>query len=209
LAELIHDISTDAAFALEDLHTLVNGIYPSLLVDRGLVDALRSMGRSAPMPVHVRAQDSSRYPADVEAAVYFACAEALQNTVKHAGSAATARIAIRHEGSGLAFEVSDDGRGFGDDVNAGSGLANMQDRLSAVGGHLRVTSAPGSGTIVQGWVDEVESLRSPASTALRRRLQPPPTGAHIGPHRRATADDQQEPAVPTRFARHRRMQAAS
>jgi signal transduction histidine kinase len=208
VAELIHDIALDAESALDDLHALVHGIYPSLLVDRGLADALKSMGRSAPMPVHVRAQGSSRYPADVEAAVYFACAEALQNTAKHAGSDATASIAVRHEGSGLAFEVSDDGRGFDDEVHAGSGLANMHDRLSAIGGRLRVTSAAGSGTTVKGWVDEVEPLHQSASTALRWRRQPPPTGVHIEARWRAAAVDQQAPAVPTRFTRQRRLPAA-
>jgi signal transduction histidine kinase len=103
----------------------------------------------------------------VEAAVYFAYAEALQNAAKHAGGAASARIALRHDGSGLAFEVRDDGHGFGDDFTAGAGLANMEDRVGAVGGHLRVTSAPGCGTTVNGWVDEVQPLE-PRHTADRR-----------------------------------------
>ena len=92
--ELIHQISEDAESALEDLHALVHGIYPSILLDRGLAAALKAIGRSAPMPVRVLADGTSRYPADVEAAVYFACAEALQNTAKHAGTGATARIAL-------------------------------------------------------------------------------------------------------------------
>jgi signal transduction histidine kinase len=161
---LIQEISVHAESALEDLHALVHGIYPSLLLDRGLVDALKANGRAAPMPVRVRTEGTSRrYPADVEAAVYFACADALQNTAKHAGAAATARIALRYEGSGLAFEVSDDGRGFGGQINAGSGLTNMEDRLTAVGGRLRVTSAPGRGTTVQGWVGETQPLDSDSS----------------------------------------------
>ena len=94
----------------------------------------------------------------MEAAVYFACAEALQNAVKHAGSAATARVVLRHESSGLAFEVSDDGRGFDGETNAGGGLVNMEDRLNAVGGRLRVTSVPGCGTTVQGWVGETQPV---------------------------------------------------
>ncbi len=158
---LIEEVAGDAESALEDLHTVVHGVYPSLLVDRGLADAFRGLARSAPMPVRVLAESSSRYPADVEAAVYFACAEALQNAAKHAGGLATARIVLRHDGSGLAFEVRDDGRGFGDEVGAGAGLANMEDRVSAVGGRLRVTSAPGCGTTVQGWVDQVQPLEPP------------------------------------------------
>jgi signal transduction histidine kinase len=111
------------------------------------------------MPVRVRTEGASRrYPADMEAAVYFACAEALQNAARHAGSAATARIVLRSEGSGLAFEVSDDGCGFGGEISAGGGLVNMEDRLNAVGGRLRVTSAPGCGTTVEGWVGETQPV---------------------------------------------------
>jgi signal transduction histidine kinase len=158
---LIQELAGDAESALHDLHTVVRGVYPSLLVDRGLPDALKGLARSAPMPVRVLAEGSARYPAEVEAAVYFACAEALQNAAKHAGVVASARIALRQDGSGLTFEVSDDGHGFGDDVTAGAGLANMEDRVGAVGGHLLVTSAPGRGTTVRGRVDEVQPLEPP------------------------------------------------
>jgi signal transduction histidine kinase len=140
--KLIHEITDDAKFALEDLEALVHGMYPAILVDRGLAAAFTEIGRSAPMPVRVLVEATPRYPAEVEAAVYFACAEALQNAAKHAGGTATARIALRHGGSGLAFEVRDDGGGFADAVNGGSGLANMQDRLSSVGGQLRQHAGP-------------------------------------------------------------------
>jgi signal transduction histidine kinase len=143
-------------------------VYPSLLVDRGLADAFKGLARSAPMPVRVFAESRARYPAEVEAAVYFACAEALQNVAKHAGAVATACISLRHDGSGLAFEVRDDGHGFGDDVKAGAGLVNMDDRVSAAGGRLRVTSEPGCGTTVQGWVDEIQLLERLPTGAMRR-----------------------------------------
>ena len=116
---LIEEVAADGEAALEGVHAVVHGVHPSLLVDRGLADAFRGLARSAPMPVRVLAESSSRYPAEVEAAVYFACAEALQNAAKHAGGLATARIVLRHDGSGLAFEVRDDGRGFGGDLEGG------------------------------------------------------------------------------------------
>ena len=61
---------------------------------------------------------------------------------------------IRQESGGLAFEVRDDGRGFDPARLAGSGLAGMADRLGAVGGRLRIVSAPECGTTVQGWVPD-------------------------------------------------------
>ncbi len=154
VGDLIQEIAADAETALEDLHALVHGIYPPLLTDRGLADAVKAMARAAPVSVRVLAEGVRRYPAGVEAAVYFTCAEALQNAAKHGGHGATARIALRHETEGLAFEVRDDGRGFDPTARTGSGLANMEDRLGAVGGRLKLVSAPECGAAVQGWVPE-------------------------------------------------------
>lgn len=153
---LIQEIAADAETALEDLHALVHGIYPALLTDCGLPDAVKAMGRAAPVPARVLAQGVRRYPADVEAAVYFTCAEALQNAAKHAGAGARVRIMLRHGTEGLAFEVRDDGRGFDPALRSGTGLANMQDRLGAVGGRVKVVSAPECGAAVQGWVPGTE-----------------------------------------------------
>jgi signal transduction histidine kinase len=154
VGELIQDIALDAEIALEDLHALVHGIYPSLLTDRGLPDAVKAMARAASVPARVLAHDLERYPPDVEAAVYFTCAEALQNIAKHAGPGATARIVMRHEADGLAFEVRDDGRGFDATARTGVGRVSMEDRLEAVGGRLRTASALDRGTVVQGWVPD-------------------------------------------------------
>ena len=159
VGDLIQEIAADAETALDDLHALVHGIYPPLLTDRGLADALKAIARTAPVRARVLAGDVRRYPADVEAAVYFICAEALQNAAKHGGPGATARVVLRHEAGGLAFEVRDDGRGFDTAARTGNGLANMEDRLAAVGGRLRVVSAPECGAVVQGWVPD-STLRS-------------------------------------------------
>ena len=45
----------------------------------------------------------------------------------------------------LTLTISDTGRGF-DPATAGTGLTNMTDRLSAIGGHLVIHTAPGRGT---------------------------------------------------------------
>jgi signal transduction histidine kinase len=136
--------------ALDDLRDLARGIYPPLLAEQGLLAALQAQARKAPLPVLVEADGHGRYSPDTEATVYFCILEALQNTAKYAkASAATIRLA--GHGSGLRFTVTDDGVGFDAASTApGSGLQGMTDRLAALGGTLRIQSAPGNGTTLTG-----------------------------------------------------------
>jgi signal transduction histidine kinase len=89
----------------------------------------------------------------VEAAVYFAALEALQNASKHSPADARIAVEIWQEGDELRFEVRDDGPGFdpGNTPEVG-GLVGMRDRLAAAGGSLEIHSTPGHGTRVGGSV---------------------------------------------------------
>jgi signal transduction histidine kinase len=137
---------------LETLRALARGIYPALLDRQGLVPALESAARRSPLPVIVDAH-ISRYPPDTEAAVYFACLEALQNAMKHAGPEVTVWIRLWESEDRLHFEVRDRGAGFdADAVGDGHGLLNMRDRIDAVGGTAAIRSQPGVGTVVSGRV---------------------------------------------------------
>jgi signal transduction histidine kinase len=138
---------------LQELRSLARGIYPSLLHECGLREALRAAARNSPIPVAVRAAAIGRYPEDLEVAVYFCCLEALQNVVKHAGPDATTMVTLSRDGPMLLFEVHDSGVGF--DPNAarpGNGLINMRDRIEAIGGTLKITARRGRGTSVRGRV---------------------------------------------------------
>ena len=150
--EMLTEVEQEATDALENLRDLARGIYPPLLADKGLVAALEAQARKAPVPTAVASDGISRYPQEVEAAVYFCCLEALQNMTKYAG-ATRATITLRDEGGELSFSVQDDGTGFDPaTTHKGSGLQNMADRLSAIGGELEVVSRPGEGTTVIGRV---------------------------------------------------------
>ncbi|HEY2802435.1 MAG TPA: histidine kinase [Actinomycetota bacterium] len=136
--------------ALEDLRDLARGIYPPLLADKGLAEALASQGRKAVVPTSVEPDSVGRYPQEVEAAVYFCALEALQNIGKYA-HASSAEVRLTEIGGELRFEISDDGDGFeASSTNYGTGLQGMADRLAAIGGALEVESAPGSGTTIRG-----------------------------------------------------------
>src|SRR5262249_61367957 len=92
----------------------------------------RAWSRRPPRVLVTVADDIGRYPAEVEAAVYFSCLEALQNAAKHAQDA-TVELRLWTESGGLLFSVTDDGPGFDPAVaRSGHGFVNMADRLRAL-----------------------------------------------------------------------------
>jgi len=155
-AELLHELGPSIDSVIEEVRSLASGIYPSLLADAGLVEALRAVARRNEVPVTVAADGIGSYPLEIEAAVYFCCLEALQNADKHAQASAIA-IALQADDDELSFEVRDDGLGFDPrSINGGSGLTNMRDRLVALGGDMSIQSAPRQGTVVTGRVYATE-----------------------------------------------------
>jgi signal transduction histidine kinase len=151
--QMLGAIGTQFDELLAALRSFAAGIYPSILTERGLKDALESAVRQLPCPVSLHTFGLQRYPEDVEVAVYFCCVEAIQNTVKHAGAGADPRVRLWHVGETLAFDVRDSGVGF-DAVQqpVRNGLINMHDRVEAVGGRLWVHAQAGRGTWVRGRV---------------------------------------------------------
>jgi signal transduction histidine kinase len=144
-AATLRRLGADVEEAIDEVRSLARGIYPAALADRGLADALRAAALRSPLPATVLAVGVGRYSREIETTAYFCCLEALQNASKHAQGASAAVIELSDNGS-LRVEVRDDGAGF--DVAStghGSGLVNMRDRLSAVGGELATVSSPGGG----------------------------------------------------------------
>ena len=132
---------------------LAHGIYPPLLRDRGLGEALRTAAIRCPLPCDVDVDLPGRYPEQVETAAYFCCLEAMQNAGKYAGEGATIEVRVRADAAGMCVELVDDGAGFdADSTDLGHGFMNMQDRLGAIGGRLEVESAPGKGTTVRATI---------------------------------------------------------
>src|SRR5713101_462314 len=89
---LLEEIGQAVREALDGVRALAQSIYPPLLLDRGLAEALRSAASGAGIHTRVEAAASDRYPSEVEATVYFCCLEALHNAAKHAGAGARATV---------------------------------------------------------------------------------------------------------------------
>ena len=151
--EMLDQIGHELQDAVQELRNLAHGIYPPLLMDRGLAGGAqrrRRPRRAAHRGRRRRHRPLLRQP--IEAAVYFCCLEALQNAAKHAGEGAEARIVVHEEEGALLFVVSDDGAGFdlASGAQRGHGFVNMSDRVGAIGGSIVVESAPGEGTRITG-----------------------------------------------------------
>jgi signal transduction histidine kinase len=109
---------------------------------------VREVVSTSSVPVRVTDGGIDRQPAEVEAALYFCCVEAVQNAAKHA---AATRITVELDlvGDTLTMLVGDDGVGIRPGVvSEAGGLGNMRDRIDSVGGELVVRPRDAGGTEV-------------------------------------------------------------
>jgi signal transduction histidine kinase len=146
--ELLAEAVAELQAAVTDLRELARGIHPAILTEGGLFAALESLATRSPVPVRVEAAFDSRLPANVEATAYFVASEALANVAKHA-HAHSATVAARRANGSLVVEVEDDGVG-GAELDGGSGLRGLVDRVDAQGGSLSIVSPEHGGTRVVG-----------------------------------------------------------
>jgi PAS domain S-box-containing protein len=107
--ELLGHALEDTRRGIEDLRELTAGLHPAILTRHGLAPAVRTLADRAALPVEVDVP-GIRLPASIEASLYFFCAEALTNTVKHA-RATRAWVRLEFAADRCVVEVGDDGVG--------------------------------------------------------------------------------------------------
>jgi signal transduction histidine kinase len=137
LAEIIDQTQASVA----DIRRLVYALRPPALDDLGLLDALRANAAqhnfAKPRVTIDAPKDLSPLPAATEVATYRIVQEALANVARHSG-ARTCSVRIDLDGDTLCIEVTDDGRGFPEERNAGVGLTSMRERAAELGGALAI-----------------------------------------------------------------------
>jgi signal transduction histidine kinase len=150
VAEQLAFLQSGLERLLGDLRELSSGIHPSLLRDRGLLAAVEALAARHPIPVLVRADlslRSFRAAQEIEGAGYYAVAESLANSLKHA-EASQVEVTLSRSNGSLHISIRDDGKGFDGATSYGHGLSNLSERLAALGGRLDVKTSPGLGTTV-------------------------------------------------------------
>jgi len=152
LRDRLTGISEDLALARQNMRDIARGLQPANVLAQGLTPPLAAAAQRAPIPVIFRSHGVGRYPADVEAAIYFCCLEALQNAEKHGGQDTHASIDIIGSDDALSFTVRDGGRGFDQTRAQGQGLRNMFERMNGIGGWLSIESRAGQGTTISGGI---------------------------------------------------------
>lgn len=153
LVEMVREIETTAQAAQREMTRLIKDLRPGLLQDRGLGAALNDytllFGAREHILVYLEVQgNDALLPPPAAEALYRVAQEALHNVARHA-RATRADVHLRCIPEQITLTIEDNGVGFDtDQAHQGLGLANMQERVMALGGRLTVESQPGIGTMV-------------------------------------------------------------
>jgi signal transduction histidine kinase len=136
-----------------ELRAVIDGLAPPEIAESGLTESLRRYallaGKAHGVRVRFAADEIPALGGHRDAALYRIAQEALNNALRHSGSAEV-RVWVCRSAARVALVVSDDGRGFAPEVSSsGLGLASMRERAAAAGASLEIRSSPGNGTTVR------------------------------------------------------------
>jgi signal transduction histidine kinase len=141
---LLTEAESELQLAMDELRELAHGLHPSVLVDLGLGEAIKTLALRSTIPVTLLEIPSGRLDTVAETVGYYVIAEAIANAQKYS-QAALIQVRAHAGPDSLRIDVFDDGRG-GANERPGSGLEGLRDRAEAIGGSMAIESRVGSGT---------------------------------------------------------------
>ena len=180
LAEMVREVETTAQTAQREMTRLIEDLRPGSLQEQGLVAALNDytllFGAQEHLLIYLDVQgNDALLPPPVAEALYRVAQEALHNVARHA-RATRVDVHLRCVPEQVALTVGDNGVGFdAAQSQRGLGLANMQERMLAVGGRLTVESQVGIGTTVLVEAGLTRPLGAQMEIARLDRDRPSPT----------------------------------
>lgn len=138
---------------IEGIRRIIGRLSPLVLQELGLVSAIRKeakdLAKTAGVQSRVAISDNvGRLDPAIEAAIYRVVQESLHNVAKHA-QAQNVDIQMERQGETLKLVIEDDGvgiRAVSNPLRPSFGMAGMQERVSTLGGKMRVVSQKGEGT---------------------------------------------------------------
>jgi signal transduction histidine kinase len=150
-ADRARDLHDDVQAAVLQARQIAYGLRPAVLDDLGLVAAIRDRVLTPDGPgvvIEVVGDDlPAALPAAVDVAALRIVQEAVANVRRHA-SASRCRVELRVVDADLVVTIADDGTGMPARYRPGMGLTSIRERASELGGHARISPAPGRGTLV-------------------------------------------------------------
>ena len=180
LAEMVREVETTAQAAQREMTRLIEDLRPGSLQEQGLAAALNDytllFGAQEHLLIYLDVQgNDALLPPPVAEALYRVAQEALHNVARHA-RATRVDVHLRCVPEQVALTVGDNGTGFDPaQSQRGLGLANMQERMLAVGGRLAVESQVGIGTTVLAEAGLTRPLGAQMDIARLDRDRPSPT----------------------------------
>jgi signal transduction histidine kinase len=155
VSALLEEAEGELQLAMDELRELAHGLHPSVLVDLGLGEAIKSLALRSTIPVTLLEVPSGRLDTVAETVGYYVIAEAIANAQKYS-QASVIQVRAHAGPESLRIDVFDDGRGNAAE-RPGSGLEGLRDRAEAMGGSMALESREGSGTRI--------TVAIPATTA--------------------------------------------
>jgi len=151
LVQIFSRIGEYARQALKEMRLFLFELQPINLEREGLVTILNQRlaaveGR-ADIKARLLADDNISLSLEKEVALYYIAQEALNNILRHA-AAKSVNIHLKQGKVNVLLQIEDDGCGFDPkrDDKGGMGLRNMRERVSQIGGKMKIVSTPGKGT---------------------------------------------------------------
>jgi len=140
---------------IEGIRRIIGRLSPLVLQELGLISAIRKEAKDLAKTAGVQSRvaigdDVGRLDPVIETAIYRVVQESLHNVAKHA-QAQNVNIQMERNGETLRLVIEDDGVGIRTVSNANTmrpsfGMAGMHERISTLGGQMRVSSRKGEGT---------------------------------------------------------------
>jgi signal transduction histidine kinase len=158
--------------AIRSLREISNNLSPHVLNDFGLARRVQNfIDKSAAMhDAKIRFTTNlrtERYDTDIEVILYRVICELINNSLKHA-ACTSINLSLSQNGSELALDYTDDGRGFNPQamMDCGMGLSNISSRINSLGGTFGISSAKGKGMRA---AIRVNTQQEPALPKRKRR----------------------------------------